>query len=455
MIATFQKPLLGQQVNQAHILKKKLVACWPMNEQTGDLVIDYSGNGYDGTIVNNVIRESSELGPVLHFGGGASDYINCEDKDLFTPTSSGFSVIGRFKADTIPPSAIGNRMWIIAKGAASNYEWGVSINDYNSDYGNLVLSNWNAGGSGTRRRSATTIVANTWYGFAFTLTNPRDGILADCYINGILDNGTDFSNATADTVNLNAPLLIGARGDFAENEFDGFVSEIFIHNYVLTAEEVALYSREPFIAFKQDKMRWFFVGGTARYASIFDGIGVTDVVTKVGTYVRSNSEAVEITDVLLKVGTFIRLKAESVGIADTLSTALNKVVSFVDAVGITDVLSKSVGRIVILADSTGITDMISKIGTFIRSITDSINITDVISKIGTFIRSKSDSVGITDVINTSASKVVSLVESIGIADVISAIVATMQRIQDSFGKPKIREVRKLGSPKIRGAKLRE
>jgi Concanavalin A-like lectin/glucanases superfamily len=131
---------------------------------------DRSGNGNRGTLSNGPVRTVGKLGQALQFDG-SNDYVDAGDKDAFTITSSGFTVAGWIRADTLPVGS--TRMFAIGKGAAGSYEWAVSINDATSggDYtGKLNMTYWPSHGSlGMSRRSATTIAAGTWYYFVYTV----------------------------------------------------------------------------------------------------------------------------------------------------------------------------------------------------------------------------------------------------------------------------------------------
>ncbi len=260
MQTLFQKPLLGEQIKRVYPVTRSLLGAWILNAGTGDRVLDYSGNGNNGLLNSNTAWISSDRGSVIDFPGGANDYVNYGDKDLFTPTDAGFSVVGRFRLNVMPPATTANRMFIITKGDfPGEGEWGVHVNDYDSDFGTLTYSVWDPSGQGTRRRSATILTIDTWYHFVFTIQQSRDGMLPDCYINGILDNGTSFSNSGADTSNGTAPLLMGARADLAENAFNGVISEAYILGRVLTALEAWQLYRIPFEMFQQNKTRWFSI----------------------------------------------------------------------------------------------------------------------------------------------------------------------------------------------------
>ena len=195
------------------------------------------------------------------------------------------------------------------------------------------------------------------------------------------------------------------------------------------------------------------VGGEAKYATIFDGIGVTDaidtplikvvalsesagvtdVILKIVGNIRSKADSVSIGDTISKVGTFIKSIADTIGIADVVTKIGTFKKSLSDGIGVTDTLTTMVFRLVALADTVEITDIISKIGTFIKSISDSVGITDLISKVKGAFRSESDGVGITDVINAKVFKLVFLTATVGITDAISKVGTFVRSKVESIG----------------------
>ncbi len=445
------KPLRGKRLIRNHPLARGLIAGWLMNEGTGNKIFDISGNQFTGAFVNNIGWGFTERGIVVDFQGANGDYISCGDQDLFTPTSRGFSIVGRFKANTLPPEITGNRMWIASKGAASNFEWGVHINDYDSDFGKLAFSYWSSGGLGKRVRSATSLSAGVWYHYVFTLSIPSGGTTPICYLDGKLDYGSE-SGGSPTVANLSAEMRIGGRADNWAWEFDGVQSELFLYNRVLTANQAQWIYQEPFAMF--ETRRIMPVVGGAFFVSISDSIGITDTIDTALEKVVEFDETIGITDNLSVIGTYIKVLTEALGITDTINTMRNlkkaladdigitdtstilksAVISFTDTIGITDVLSIIIFKLVSLADLIGITDVLSKISTFIKNIANNIGITDVLSKIGIFKRNITDNIGISDTLIADVLQVViGLADTIGITDTISVVRSFVKSMFDSIG----------------------
>ena len=195
------------------------------------------------------------------------------------------------------------------------------------------------------------------------------------------------------------------------------------------------------------------VGGITVFASISDGLGISDTVVTKTSYIRSVADNVGISDVLIRIATYIRslssnlvttdtintasnLKrsiAENVGVTDTVTTKKFILVVIADNLGITDVITRTVTFIRLIPDTLGVTDVISTIGTFIRNVADGVGITDVISRIGTFIRSESDNVGVSDTVIASKGVSRSITDDVGITDVIAAVLGKLSSIADSLG----------------------
>ena len=72
----FRKPNLG------HPLARSLVGYWLMNEGSGNIVNDLSGNGKIGTFVGTNSWISGKFGPTILTGGASGNHIDCGLIDL-------------------------------------------------------------------------------------------------------------------------------------------------------------------------------------------------------------------------------------------------------------------------------------------------------------------------------------------------------------------------------------
>ena len=167
--------------------------------------------------------------------------------------------------------------------------------------------------------------------------------------------------------------------------------------------------------------------------SIADNVPITDTVITKKFVLVALSDNLGITDVVTRIITFVRSIPDALAISDTLTTIRTIVRSVADAVGITDVLTSEKFILVAIADGIGLTDVIATIGTFIRSVTDGVGITDVVTRIGTFIRSESDNVGVSDTVTASKGVSRTITDGVGITDVIAAVLGKLSSIADNLG----------------------
>jgi hypothetical protein len=206
---------------------------------TGYRLLDRSGRGNHGTLTNmdaatdwvvNGGRYALDL-------DGSDDLVSIADSDALSglmPISLSFWVRPR----ALPPASQGQRMFLVTKGAASNYEWDSTINFFNSEYGKFTFYSATLNGLNYYgRATATNAVTNEWQFLVFTqsefTTHPN------AYLNGKLDNGGTFQVGTGSAANGTAAVMIGARADNAENKLNGQIDQVIIYNRALSAGEIA------------------------------------------------------------------------------------------------------------------------------------------------------------------------------------------------------------------------
>lgn len=186
----------------------------------------------DGTLTNGATRSGS---PLAYSLDGVNDYIDCGDSNSLTFTGA-MSVAFWLNPAALPPASSGNRMWIVAKGNASNFEFEFSINAFSSAYGKAVFIRYDLSASAVRgRASSTSISTSTWTHVCFTASSYT--ALPDCYINGALDNGVTFSVGTPTGGNGTAAMQIGRRATGGENTFNGLIDDLIFWPVQLSASD--------------------------------------------------------------------------------------------------------------------------------------------------------------------------------------------------------------------------
>jgi hypothetical protein len=201
-----------------------LLAYYKLDESSGTLAADSSGNGNDGTVLGNPVWQPAggQVGGALDLDG-RGDYVKVEKtKNLnFAPGSFSVSawvnareVGGRWQAlvEYDRTSTYGNRfgLWIDANG---RFHFRVGLNTW---------------------QSTETLKAGAWY----LLTATYDGTahLMRLYINGMLD-GT-ATNTSGYTTPVTAKLTLGVRGSEDSEFLNGLLDDVRIYGSTLSAEDI-------------------------------------------------------------------------------------------------------------------------------------------------------------------------------------------------------------------------
>lgn len=224
MLATWQKPVRGMQLNKSHPLARGLVGCWVMNEAIGDKVFDLSGNENHGT--NN---GADWVADGLDFNANYDNITTSACNKLF---SSKGTIVLKWNKLVFP----GAYYYLFTAGSAFTQ---ISVNI--SPAGNLA---YYVGGIGSTVLDSS-LITTGYHGYAVTwddLTNKKE-----LYHNGLLHSTwspTWSKNFSSQTFN------IGGRPASTGRHAGGIIPNFLIFDRVLSAEEVAWLHREPYAIFK-------------------------------------------------------------------------------------------------------------------------------------------------------------------------------------------------------------
>lgn len=215
--------------------ERNIVGDWPMNEGSGNVIYDLSGNGNHGTFVDNTKWSQGQQGCAVDFDG-AGDLVTIADSpELQFVTGESFTVVASFITD-----AIGNNGFV---GNAEFMGGGYMLaldgdNDLrftiNNDAAQQILSVDNV------------IYANNWY----QAVGVYDGGESHAYLDGVFQK----SYGAAVTITASgSPLLIGSGQQGGWTGFDGRVSYVYIFNQALSAPEIAQLYRESFYRYLENR----------------------------------------------------------------------------------------------------------------------------------------------------------------------------------------------------------
>jgi hypothetical protein len=225
------KPILGTQIQN---WPQGLVGYWLMNENSGNLVNDLSGNGNTSTITG-ATWVGGKFGPCVNFDG-ATDYVTIPASSVFDLSKG-----GSFGAWVYGTSAmISTAKVIIAQGTWES-SWGLGY--YSTDT-EIRLRLGNDGPVFVKN------ITDGWHHLFGTF----DGATARLYVDGKLVS----SKARTLTANTGA-VYIG--GNVTGRWFAGQIDNVQIFNCALTAGEVARLYHDPFWIFRDERPELYVTTG--------------------------------------------------------------------------------------------------------------------------------------------------------------------------------------------------
>lgn len=196
-------------------------AYWKLDEISGNGIIDSSGNGISGTLVNGPILVPGKVGDALDFNG-VNNYVIISDTSSLSTNSFTIEV-------WVYPrqvSSTGNYQHIISKSTNPPVQ-GYCIEINPDGYFNF----WSGDGSNADQLiSPNKIIPNNW----FFLVATYNGTTKSFYENGL---PIDSYNAAINQANI--PLEFGAMPNVG-NYFNGIIDDVKFYNYALTPEQVTI-----------------------------------------------------------------------------------------------------------------------------------------------------------------------------------------------------------------------
>ena len=204
------------------------VGHWKLDENTGVLARDASGNGNDGTLKNMTSADwqAGKQGSALYFDGADDDdYVVADALGSVNDYTTEITLAAWAKSDASVPNQDGF-LWKAYEGFVGSGDWNLSTSADGKWRGLNVTSN--------------VTVDTNWHHIVSTV----DASGSKIYIDGVLSN----SNATTTLPNndTNSKVIIGTwyRSTLAGDDWDGKVDDVRIYSYALTQAQVAwLYNK--------------------------------------------------------------------------------------------------------------------------------------------------------------------------------------------------------------------
>ena len=209
---------------------RSLVARWAFEQSRGKLVLDSSGNGLHARLVADAhtVEDADRGGRVLCLDGDG-DWVDCgNDMRLNIVAEITIACWVKVRKFDKPRQTIvskGNSAWRLARVGANAVEFGCN---------GLALPDGISG--------ALPGTANVNDGRWHHVAGIYDGTRICLYVDGRLDASSEASgrfNMESDKV------LIGENDGTSQRSFDGFLDDVRIYDYALSAAEIQALSSNP------------------------------------------------------------------------------------------------------------------------------------------------------------------------------------------------------------------
>lgn len=201
-------------------------AHYHLNEATGATIIDSSGNGRNGTPVNNPVSVAGKLNNALSFNG-SNQYIDCGNIANFERTDSFSIEIWMKYISTVASGVIGN---LLVSGTGRGWQF------YYANGNNLGFQL--RGGTPTNFiniQIPVIINDDNWHHVIFTYNGSSLASGIKCYVDSVSKSITILTNTLSDSIVSSQPLSLGrVNGLYTV----GSIDEAVIYDKELTQEEV-------------------------------------------------------------------------------------------------------------------------------------------------------------------------------------------------------------------------
>ena len=210
-----------------------LEADWKLDEESGRLAFDSSGNGLNGRFSVEPERVSGATGTNAVFDGRK------ESIDIGRSTAlrlaGSMTITAWINSSSFPydDAAIVSQLH-----GSSGYQLDTTIDKGARTIGFKLR---NAYGNLMARYGATPLIAGTWY-YVAGVYDARKRTL-DVYLDGKLDNGPLIGPVTSSQHSSRWPVYIGRRSDSDGFGFAGLIRDVRIYSLALTGDEIAAVMR--------------------------------------------------------------------------------------------------------------------------------------------------------------------------------------------------------------------
>ncbi len=223
-------------------VRTNLVGRWGLDESTGTIAYDMSGNGVNGTLGGTWTRATGTICAV-----GGCLVLNGASTNIALGTSTGLNITGNLSIVAWVKTTSTAAQGLVGKGPPSgssgylSYIWSSGVADFYSS------------GGGGHVQSVRTVNDGSWHLIAIVLS----GTNLSFYVDGAFDV-TRTSAAPLSTTNTG---VIGRESDSSGSYFNGLLDDVRVYNRALSAAEIQrLYQSRKFT-------RYFSIENTCRSAT--------------------------------------------------------------------------------------------------------------------------------------------------------------------------------------------
>jgi hypothetical protein len=201
-----------------------VVGHWNLDETSGTVASDSSGNLLNGTLINGPVWTAGKIGNSLDFDG-----VN-DEIDLGTPTALQFTGAMSAAAWIYVDSFSGDGRIISKEYGSNSRSWSLNV----KSGGKGVFQIATGSNSSITVESASTLPVGQWVHLAGVY---EPGVALRLYVNGTLSN-SNISSIPSTQYNNTSHVFIGRRPDFS-NAFNGKIDEVYAFGNALTGTDIA------------------------------------------------------------------------------------------------------------------------------------------------------------------------------------------------------------------------
>ena len=207
----------------------ELVGWWKLDDGSGSIAFDSSGNGNDGTLEGNPQWVEGQLGGALE-GDGTGDYIrvpHSDSLDISDAVTVALWVYGGIPPDQVICKGSGGGAWV------ASYSFRI---DDNASYARQINFRGRVGTNADAINSASPIPQDEWTHIAITFDVSAQGNNQKIFINGQLDAESRSENPLSTNTD---DLLIGADAYGTTRwHWQGVLDDIRIYNQALPEGQI-------------------------------------------------------------------------------------------------------------------------------------------------------------------------------------------------------------------------